>query len=89
MTRRKADIISIGYTSNERFHRDELTHKSKLLYKMWNIGQSIHESRYIEKDYKRTKYGEIVIRKVKPVKADFDVMNDAFTTIYRIDRKRL
>ena len=73
---------------------------------MWDIGQAIHESRYLEMDYKRTKDGEIVKRKVKPVaimfseyyfyltafiddeevKADFDVINDAFPTIYRIDR---
>ena len=92
--------------SNEEFHYVELTHKSEFLDKMWDIGQAIHESRYLEMDYKRTKDGEIVKRKVKPVaimfseyyfyltafiededvKADFDVMNDAFPTIYRIDR---
>ncbi len=92
--------------SNEEFHYVELTHKSEFLDKMWDIGQAIHESRYLEMDYKRTKDGEIVKRKVKPVaimfseyyfyltafiddeevKADFDVINDAFPTIYRIDR---
>lgn len=92
--------------SNEEFHYVELTHKSEFLDKMWDIGQAIHESRYLEMYYKRTKDGEIVKRKVKPVaimfseyyfyltafiddeavKADFDVINDAFPTIYRIDR---
>ena len=92
--------------NNEEFHYVELTHKSEFLDKMWDIGQAIHESRYLEMDYKRTKDGEIVKRKVKPVaimfseyyfyltafiddeevKADFDVINDAFPTIYRIDR---
>lgn len=92
--------------NNEEFHYVELTHKSEFLDKMWDIGQAIYESRYLEMDYKRTKDGEIVRRKVKPVaimfseyyfyltafiddeavKADFDVINDAFPTIYRIDR---
>ena len=53
--------------SNEEFHYVELTHKSEFLDKMWDIGQAIHESRYLEMDYKRTKDGEIVKRKVKPV----------------------
>lgn len=92
--------------SNEEFHYVELTHKSEFIDKMWDIGQAIHESRYLEMDYKRTKDGAIVTRKVKPVaimfseyyfyltafiddeavKADFDVIDDAFPTIYRIDR---
>lgn len=53
--------------SNEEFHYVELTHKSEFLDKMWDIGQAIYESRYLEMDYKRTKDGEIVRRKVKPV----------------------
>ena len=38
--------------SNEEFHYVELTHKSEFLDKMWDIGQAIHESRYLEMDYK-------------------------------------
>lgn len=92
--------------SNEEFHYVELTHKSEFLDKMWDIGQAIHESRYLEMDYKRTKDGEIVKRKVKPVaimfseyyfyltafiddeelREHFDVVNDSYPTIYRIDR---
>ena len=92
--------------SNEEFHYVELTHKSEFLDKMWDIGQAIHESRYLEMDYKRTKDGEIVKRKVKPVaimfseyyfyltafiddkkvREDFDILNDSFPTIYRMDR---
>ena len=91
---------------NEEFHYIELTHKSEFVDKMWDIGQAIHQNRYLEMDYKRTKDGAIVKRRVKPVaimfseyyfyltafiededvKADFDVIDDAFPTIYRIDR---
>ena len=92
--------------SNEEFHYVELTHKSEIMDKMWDIGQAIYQSRYLEMDYRRTKDGAVVKRKVKPVaimfseyyfyltafiddeavRADFDVINDAFPTIYRIDR---
>lgn len=92
--------------SNEEFHYVELTHKSEFMDKMWDIGQAIYQSRYLEMDYRRTKDGAVVKRKVKPVaimfseyyfyltafiddeavRADFDVINDAFPTIYRIDR---
>lgn len=92
--------------SNEEFHYVELTHKSVFIDKMWDIGQAIHQSRYIEMEYHRTKDNALVKRKVKPaaimfseyyfyltafiedddVKADFDVLNDSFPTIYRIDR---
>lgn len=92
--------------SNEEFHYVEPRHKSKLIDKMWDIGQAVRESRYIEMDYYRIKDKGIVHRKVKPVavmfseyyfyltafiddeeiKKDFDVLNDSFPTIYRIDR---
>jgi len=92
--------------SNEEFHYVEPRHKSKFIDTMWNIGQAVRESRYIEMDYQRTKDKKIVQRRVKPVaimfseyyfyltafiddeevKKDFDVLNDSFPTIYRIDR---
>lgn len=92
--------------SNEEFHYVEPRHKSEFIDKMWEIGQAVHESRYIEIDYCRMKDREIVHRKVKPaaimfseyyfyltafiddeeVKKEFEVKNDAFPTIYRIDR---
>lgn len=92
--------------SNEEFHYVELTHKSVFIDKMWDIGQAIHQSRYIEMEYHRTKENALVKRKVKPVaimfseyyfyltafiddndvRANFDVINDSFPTIYRIDR---
>lgn len=92
--------------SNEEFHYVEPRHKSEFLDTMWDIGQAVRESRYIEIDYQRTKDKEIVNRKVKPVaimfseyyfylaafiddeevKRDFDILNDSFPTIYRIDR---
>lgn len=92
--------------SNEEFHYVELRHKSHFIDMMWEIGQAVRESRYIEMDYLRTKDKAIVHRKVKPVaimfseyyfyltafiddedvRKDFDVLNDSFPTIYRIDR---
>lgn len=92
--------------SNEEFHYVEPRHKTKVTDKMWELGQAISESRYIEVDYFRTKDKQTVHRKLKPVaimfseyyfyltafidddevKKDFDVLNDSFPTIYRIDR---
>ncbi|WP_310603231.1 helix-turn-helix transcriptional regulator [Anaerosporobacter sp.] len=91
---------------NEEFHYIEPQHKSMYIEKMWNIGQAIHDNKFIEIDYLRTKDKVIVHRKIKPlaimfseyyfymlafidddeVKKDFDVLNDSFPTIYRIDR---
>lgn len=92
--------------SNEEYHYVEPRHKTQFIDCMWEIGQAIRESRYIEIDYFRLQDKEIVHRRVKPVaimfseyyfyltafiddeevKKDFDVLNDAFPTIYRIDR---
>lgn len=91
---------------NEEFHYVEPRHKSKFLEKMWEIGQAVQETRYVEMDYLRTKDKNVVHRKVQPVailfseyyfyltafiddeevRKDFDVLNDSFPTIYRIDR---
>lgn len=92
--------------SNEEFHYIEPRHKSEFIDRIWDIGQAIRESRYIEMDYFRTKDKTVVHRRVSPVaimfseyyfyltafindeevKKDFDVLNDSFPTIYRIDR---
>lgn len=94
--------------SNEEFHYIEPRHRSRFIDKMWDIGQAVHESKYIEIEYLRMKDKELVCRKVKPVaimfseyyfyltafiddeevRKDFDVLNDSFPTIYRIDRIR-
>lgn len=95
---------------NEKFHYVEPRHRTSFLNIMWELGQAISTSKYIEIDYERTKDKAVVTRKVKPVaimfseyyfyltafiddeevKKEFDVLNDAFPTIYRIDRiKRL
>ena len=94
--------------SNEEFHYAEPRHKTRFIEQMWELGQAISESRYLEVDYYRTKDKQIVHRKLKPVaimfseyyfyltafindeevKKDFDVLNDSFPTIYRIDRIR-
>lgn len=92
--------------SNEEFHYVEPRHKTKFIDRMWDIGQAIRESKYIEIDYQRTKDKAIVHRKIQPVaimfseyyfyvtafiadievREDFDVINDSFPTIYRVDR---
>lgn len=92
--------------SNEEFHYVEPRHKTRFTEQMWELGQAISESRYIEVDYYRTKDKQTVHRKLQPVaimfseyyfyltafidddevKKDFDVLNDSFPTIYRIDR---
>ena len=94
--------------SNEEFHYVEPRHRTQFIDTMWDIGQAIRESRYIEIQYFRIKDKSIVTRKVKPaaimfseyyfyltafiddeeVRKDFDVINDAFPTIYRMDRIR-
>lgn len=93
---------------NEEFHYVEPQHKTKFIGRMWDLGQAISESRYIEMDYYRTKDRRTVHRKLQPVaimfseyyfylaafipdeevRKDFDVLNDSFPTIYRIDRIR-
>ena len=93
---------------NEEFHYVEPRHKTMFIDRMWDLGQAISESRYIEIDYYRTKDKNMVHRKLKPlaimfseyyfyltafidndeVRKDFDVINDSFPTIYRIDRIR-
>jgi predicted DNA-binding transcriptional regulator YafY len=92
--------------SNEEYHYVEPRHGNRFLDKLWNIGQAIHDNKYIEIEYKRIKDKKIVKRKLKPVaimfseyyfyltafiddeevRKDFDVINDSFPTIYRIDR---
>ena len=99
--KRVKDLIS-----NEEFHYVEPRHKTKFTDQMWELGQAISESRFVEVDYYRTKDKQTVHRKLKPVaimfseyyfyltafidddevKKDFDVLNDSFPTIYRIDR---
>lgn len=101
--KRVKDLIS-----NEEFHYVEPRHKTRFTEQMWELGQAISESRYIEVDYYRTKDKQTVHRKLQPVaimfseyyfyltafidddevKKDFDVLNDSFPTIYRIDRIR-
>ena len=91
---------------NEEFHYVEPRHGNEFVDLMWDLGQAINESRYIEIDYFRTKDKSVVHRKLQPVaimfseyyfyltafiddenvRKDFDVLNDSFPTIYRIDR---
>ena len=92
--------------SNEEFHYVEPRHKTEFLDTMWDIGQAIWSSKYIEIEYTRMMDKKTVKRKIKPVaimfseyyfyvtafiddekvRENFDVINDSFPTIYRIDR---
>lgn len=93
---------------NEAFHYVEPRHKTRFLDTMWDIGEAIRCSQYIEIEYGRLKGSKVVTRKLKPVaimfseyyfyltafiddkevRKDFEVLDDAFPTIYRIDRIR-
>lgn len=93
---------------NEEYHYVEPRHKTRFIETVWDLGQAITESKYIEIDYYRTKDKSIVHRKLRPaaimfseyyfyltafiddkeIQKDFDVLNDSFPTIYRIDRIR-
>ena len=48
--KRVKDLIS-----NEEFHYVEPRHKTKFTDQMWDLGQAISESRFIEIDYYRTR----------------------------------
>jgi predicted DNA-binding transcriptional regulator YafY len=91
---------------NEEYHYIEPHHQSVFVDKMWDIGQAIHDHRYIEIEYRRLKGKKTVKRKLLPAaimfseyyfyltafiedektKQGFEVMDDVFPTIYRIDR---
>lgn len=91
---------------NEAFHYVELQHKTVFIDKIWDLGQAIQTSRYIEIVYERSSDKVLVTRRLKPaaimfseyyfyltafidddkVRQHFDVINDSFPTIYRIDR---
>lgn len=91
---------------NEEFHYIEPRHHTMFIDTMWELGQAIQQSRYMEIAYLRTKDKAVVKRKVKPLaimfseyyfyltafieddelRQHFDVINDSFPTIYRIDR---
>lgn len=52
---------------NEEFHYVEPKHGNEFIDLMWDLGQAINESRYIEIDYLRTKDKAIVHRRLQPV----------------------
>lgn len=92
--------------ANEAFHYVEPRHQSHFIDILWDIGQAIRNSQYIEISYERAKDKKVVKRKLKPlaimfseyyfyltafiddeeIKKDFNVINDSFPTIYRLDR---
>ena len=52
--------------ANEKHHYIELQHKKVFLDKMWQIGNAIRETKYIQIAYERTKDHRTVVRKVQP-----------------------
>ncbi|MGN0505497.1 MAG: helix-turn-helix transcriptional regulator [Lachnospiraceae bacterium] len=52
---------------NEKEHYIEPQHKRVFIDMMWDIGQAIQTARYIEIDYQKSKYNNIVTRKLKPL----------------------
>lgn len=52
---------------NEKFHYVEPRHKTEVMDKMWEIGQAIRKSQYININYEKPGTKEIVKRKLKPV----------------------
>ncbi len=53
--------------NNEIFHYIAPRHNQKLMDRLWNLGLSIHENRYIEIEYNRISDNKTVVRKLKPV----------------------
>lgn len=92
--------------SNEEFHYVEPRHKSEFIDRLWDIGQAIRNSQYIEIKYQGVQGSTVKTRKLKPVaimfseyyfymtafiedkvvRENFRVLEDAFPTIYRVDR---
>lgn len=91
---------------NETFHYIEPRHHTIFINHIWELGQAIQRSHYIEISYIRTKDRAIVQRRLKPaaimfseyyfyltafiddpkVRENFEVEDDLFPTIYRLDR---
>lgn len=91
---------------NEEFHYVEPRHKSEFINRLWDIGQAIRNSQYIEIKYQGVQGSTVKTRKLKPVaimfseyyfymtafiedkevRENFRILEDAFPTIYRVDR---
>ena len=52
---------------NEKFHYIEPHHGKQFVKRLWDLGETIRENRYIEISYERLKGNETVKRKLKPV----------------------
>ena len=92
--------------ANEEFHYIEPRHKTVFVDKMWELGEAIHNHKYVEIKYQGIQGTTVKTRKLKPlavmfsemyfylvafiddekVRENFNVINDSFPTIYRIDR---
>lgn len=91
---------------NEEFHYVEPRHKSQFIDRLWDIGQAIRNTQYIEIKYQGVQGSTVKTRKLKPVaimfseyyfymaafiednnvRENFRIPEDAFPTIYRVDR---
>ncbi|MCR5769710.1 MAG: WYL domain-containing protein [Butyrivibrio sp.] len=91
---------------NEEFHYVEPKHKTVFIDRLWDIGQAIRNSQYVEIKYQGVQGSTAKTRKLKPVaimfseyyfymaafiedkevRNNFRILEDAFPTIYRVDR---
>lgn len=60
--------------ANEEFHYIEPRHKTVFIDKMWEIGEAIHNHKYIEIMYKGLQNSEIKTRRLKPLAIMFSEM---------------
>ena len=71
---------------NEEFHYVEPRHKTRFIETMWDLGQAISESKYIEIEYYRTKDKSVVGRKLRPAAIMFSEYYFYLTAF--IDKRR-
>lgn len=73
---------------NEEFHYIEPKHGSIFIDKMWDIGQAIRESRYIEIQYQGIQGSTVKTRKLKPLAIMFSEMYFYLTAFIDDDNVR-
>ena len=59
--------VVLDLIRNEEFHYVEPRHKSQFIDKLWDVGQAIRNSRYIEIKYQGIQGSTVKTRKLKPV----------------------
>lgn len=75
---------------NEQHHYIELQHGQKLLERLWKLEEAVKTNSYVRIRYRKTKNGEVVERKVKPVGIMFSEFYFYMTAyIEDIDREKV